>query len=66
MMKFALFPKGLVPDIFLYNSDQSHYDLLVSEDRKLAQLGLVEFRRSEEEQEENVENSNEWKVKKTK
>ena len=41
MAKTAHFPKGLVPDMFLYNSDQNHYDLLVSEDHRLTLLGLI-------------------------
>ena len=36
----AHFPKGLIPDMYLYNSDQTHYDLLVAEDHRLALLGL--------------------------
>ena len=41
MAATAHFPKGWVPDMALYNSDQSHYDLLVEEDHRLALLGLV-------------------------
>lgn len=37
----AHFPKGLVPDMYLYNSDQNHYDLLVSDNHHLALLGLI-------------------------
>ena len=41
MADSAHFPKGWVPDMYLYNSDQTHYDLLVAEDHRLALLGLV-------------------------
>ena len=41
MSDSAHFPKGWVPDMYLYNSDQTHYDLLVAEDHRLALLGLV-------------------------
>ena len=41
MADTAIFPKGWVPDLFLYNSDQTHYDLLVAEDHRVALLGLV-------------------------
>ena len=37
----ASFPKGSIPDMFLYHRDQTHYDLLVSEDHRLALLGLI-------------------------
>ena len=63
MLKFAIFPKGFVPDLFLYNSDQSRYDLLVAEDHKLATLGLVELPQAEQDlvTGENKD-SNGWKV----
>ena len=41
MAATAHFPRGWVPDMYLYHSDQTHYDLLVSEDHRLALLGLV-------------------------
>ena len=41
MSASAHFPKGWVPDLYLYNSDQTHYDLLVAEDHRLALLGLI-------------------------
>ena len=41
MADTAQFPKGLVPDMYLYHSDQTHYDLLVSEDHHLALLGMI-------------------------
>ena len=41
MAASAHFPKGWVPDMYLYNSDQTHYDLLVAENHRLALLGLV-------------------------
>ena len=41
MAEAAQFPKGWVPDMCLYNSDQTHYDLLVAENHRLAFLGLV-------------------------
>ena len=42
MSSTALFPKGLIPDMFLYNSDQSHFDLLVSHEHQLVTLGLID------------------------
>ena len=42
MSSAALFPKGLIPDMFLYNSDQSHFDLLVSEEHQLFSLGMTD------------------------
>ena len=48
MAATAHFPKGWVPDLYLYNSDQSHYDLLVAEDHRLALLGLIGCKRNEE------------------
>ena len=67
MTKFAIFPKGFVPDLFLYNSDQSHYDLLVAEDHKLAILGLVEFPQEEKEHiTDEKESVNGWKVQRAK
>ena len=67
MLKFAIFPKGFVPDLFLYNSDQSHYDLLVDDDHKLAMLGLVECSQAEKEVvSDEKESFNGWNVKKTK
>ena len=35
MAATAHFPKGWVPDMHLYHSDQTHYDLLVCEDHRL-------------------------------
>ena len=35
------FPPGWIPDMYLYNYDQVHYDLLVAEDHHLALLGLI-------------------------
>ena len=31
----------LMPDMALYHSDQTHYDLLVKDDSRLALLGLL-------------------------
>ena len=67
MTKFAIFPKGFVPDLFLYNSDQSHYDLLVAEDHKLAILGLVKSPQVEKEHlSDEKESVNGWKVQRAK
>ena len=41
MAATAHFPRGWVPDIYLNHSDQTHYDLLVSEEHRLALLGLI-------------------------
>ena len=35
------FPQGWIPDMYLYNYDQVHYDLLVAEDHHLALLGPI-------------------------
>ena len=49
MSATAHFPQGWVPDLYLYNSDQSHYDLLVAEDHRLALLGLIGSKKSVKE-----------------
>ena len=35
------FAPGTVPDMYLYNSDNTHYDLLVLDNSRLAVLGLI-------------------------
>ena len=50
----AHFPKGLVPDLYLYNSDQAHYDLLVAEDHRLALLGLIGSPNNDKEKKETI------------
>ena len=46
MADTAHFPRGWIPDMHLYNSDQNHYDLLVSRDHRLALLGLIQLKKS--------------------
>ena len=41
MARFSDFAPGSVPDMFLYNSDNSHYNLLVEDQSRLAVLGLI-------------------------
>ena len=41
MAKLSDFAPGTVPDMYLYNSDNCHYDLLVEDNSRLAVLGLV-------------------------
>ena len=43
LAKFSDFPPGAVPDMYLYNSDNCHYDLLVDENSRLAILGLIDI-----------------------
>ena len=50
MAASAHFPKGWVPDMYLYHSDQTHYDLLVAENHRLALLGLVGGKGKKEEE----------------
>ena len=45
MAATAHFHEGWVPDMYLYNLDQTHDDLLVGEDHWLALLGLVATKR---------------------
>ena len=33
--------RKLIPDMFLYHSQDNHYDLLVKDDSRLALLGLL-------------------------
>ena len=56
----AHFPKGLVPDLYLYNSDQAHYDLLVAEDHRLALLGLIGSPNNDKEKKETTNDDNGW------
>merc|ERR1712025_21677 len=37
----AVVRKGSIPDLYLYHLDRTHYDLLVSEDHRVALTGLV-------------------------
>ena len=55
MAETAHFPKGWVPDMYLYNSDQTHYDLFVSEDHRLAFLGIVGGKSKTEEVEDTID-----------
>ena len=41
MSQYADFPPGAVPDMYLYNSDNCHFDLLVADNSRLAVLGLI-------------------------
>ena len=41
MTQYADFPPGAVPDMYLYNSDNCHFDLLVADNSRLAVLGLI-------------------------
>ena len=50
MAATAHFPRGWVPDMYLYHSDQTHYDLLVAENHHLALLGLVGGKGKKEEE----------------
>ena len=63
MAATAHFPEGWVPDMYLYNLDQTHYDLLVGEDHRLALLGLVATKENIEEaveKEPTVPDSSAW------
>ena len=48
MASFAEFNSGWAPDIYLHNSSNTHYDLLVKEESRLANAGLVGKTRSDE------------------
>ena len=41
MARYSDFSSGTVPDMLLYNSDNTHYDLLVQDHSRLAVLGLI-------------------------
>ena len=41
MKKYCEFSPGTVPDMYLYNSDNCHFDLLVEESSRLAVFGLI-------------------------
>ena len=41
MERVAMFPKGFIPTLYLYHSDDNHYDLLVRDDHKLVTEGLT-------------------------
>ena len=41
MSKSSEFDQGIVPDMLLYNSDNTHYDLLVPDNSRLAVLGFI-------------------------
>ena len=64
MAATAHFPKGWAPDLYLYNLDQTHYDLLVAEDHRLALLGLVASKYESEEivDKEPKDSVNEWQT----
>ena len=70
MADTAQFPKGLVPDMYLYHSDQTHYDLLVSEDHHLALLGMIvtqkDIKEPEIVKESNISDSEGWSFVKSK
>ena len=55
MASTAHFPKGWVPDMYLYHGFQSHYDLLVSESHRIALLGLVGVTKEVKEKPENIQ-----------
>ena len=69
MAATAHFPTGWVPDLYMYNCDQSHYDLLVSENHRLALLGLIaskgcsvqEFSEEKENEKEEGSDDDGWK-----
>ena len=41
MESVAMFPKGFIETLYLYHSDDNHYDLLVNDDHKLVTEGLT-------------------------
>ena len=41
MESVAMFPKGFIETLYLYHSDDNHYDLLVKDDHKLVTEGLT-------------------------
>ena len=43
MVDYSEFTQGTVPDMYLYNSDNCHYDLLVEESSRLAVFGLIDM-----------------------
>ena len=47
MAQFSDFPPGTVPDMYLYNSDNCHFDLLVADNSRVAVLGLISMDRVE-------------------
>ena len=57
MASTAHFPRGWVPDMYLYHGFQSHYDLLVAENHRIALLGLVGTTKEAEAKNENVDNN---------
>ena len=52
--------QNIVPDMFLYLSDDTHYDLLVKEDSRLAVLGPLAG--VVDDNEKQADMSNEWKT----
>ena len=60
MTKFSHFPHGVIPDMALYNNNNSHYDLLVLDDSKLAILGLIGSDVNETDYPKHVDNEMEW------
>ena len=68
MASTAHFPKGWVPDMYLYHGFQSHYDLLVAESHRIALLGLVgatkeaEVKTENEQKQQTNSENDEWRT----
>ena len=52
MAQYSEFGQGTVPDMLLYNSDSTHYDLLVKDNSRLAVLGLISISEEKEAEKE--------------
>ena len=55
MKESSEFSPGTVSDMYLYNNDNCHYDLLVEESSRLAVFGLISIPKEEEEKKGEVE-----------
>ena len=52
MAQYSKFGQGTLPDMLLYNSDSTHYDLLVKDNSRLAVLGLISISEEKEAEKE--------------
>ena len=41
MTQYSEFAQGTVPEMYLYNSDNTHFDLLIEDNSRLAVMGLI-------------------------
>ena len=65
MAPYSEFGPGTVPEMYLYNSDSTHFDLLVENNSRLAVMGFISIEK-EKEVEEVKEDKEEKDVRETK